>query len=179
MMYKLFDKYYIRGLTEQDLDGPYISWFEDQEVTKYSTHGKFVKTNQEFSDYIYGLKYNEYIVWAICHDTDGHVGNAALQKISKVDRHADFNIIIGNKKHWNKGLGLATAKKIFYHGFKKINLNRIYTGCSAKNLGMINIAKKIGMKSEGKWKSHSFLNGEYHDVVFFGILNNEFKFKLG
>jgi ribosomal-protein-alanine N-acetyltransferase len=44
MIYELSDNYSVRPFDETDLDGAYPSWFEDQDVCRYNSHGKFFKT---------------------------------------------------------------------------------------------------------------------------------------
>ena len=52
MIYDLKNGYYVRNLLKKDLDGPYMSWFEDQDVCKFNSHGKFFKNeNIELSIY--------------------------------------------------------------------------------------------------------------------------------
>ncbi len=56
------------------------------------------------------------------------------------------------------------------HGFKKLNLHRIYCGTAATNKAMNQLALKLGMKEEGIRKEHLFLDGLWVDVVEYGIL---------
>lgn len=175
MIKKLTEEYFVRGLQESDLEGPYPGWFEDQEVCTYNSHGKFVRTREYFQQFIRRLNGTEMIVWAICHHSDGHLGNVALQNISFVNRNAEFAIIMGDRRHWGKGAGLLASKAILEHGFKKLNLHRIYCGTAASNVAMKKLALNLGMVEEGIRKQHLFLNGNWEDVVEFGILAVNFK----
>lgn len=172
MIYRLSSEYYVRFLQESDVNGSYPDWFEDQEVCNYNSHGKFNKTKDYFLDYIKSLNNNK-IVWAICHQDDGHIGNISLQDLSFIDRNAELAIIIGNKEHFGKGVGYLAASKILYHGFYKLNLKKIYCGTASSNVGMNNLAIKIGMKEEGRLKNHIYLNGNREDVVLYGIIKDE------
>jgi len=176
MIYILDKFYYVRALQLSDLDGSYPSWFEDQEVCKYNSHGKYIMSKNALRNYIDSLKDITKVVWAICHKSDGHIGNISLHNISSIDRNAEFTIILGNKKHWGKGIGYKAALRLIYHGINKLNLQRIYCDTSINNTGMINLAKKIGMVEEGIRRSHIFIDNEWHDVVEFGILKEEFEY---
>ena len=79
MIYAIADGYHVRGLRESDLAGPYLSWFEDQQVCKYNSHGKFPKTADWFRAFYGELNREDQLVWAICHKDDGHIGNISLQ----------------------------------------------------------------------------------------------------
>jgi ribosomal-protein-alanine N-acetyltransferase len=174
VIYQLSDEYYVRPLAEDDLDGPYPSWFEDQEVCRYNSHGKFFMSKAQFAAYVSQTKNPDRLVWAICHTVDGHIGNIGLQDISLINRTAEFAIIIGDKRHWGKGVGLLAGRRLVEHGFGKLNLERIYCGTAATNEGMKRLAIAIGMRLEGTRRQHLFLEGTRIDVLEYGILRAEF-----
>jgi RimJ/RimL family protein N-acetyltransferase len=118
------------------------------------------------------------IVWAICHIQDGHIGNVALQNISPINQNAEFAIILGDRRHWCKGVGLLAGKAIFEHGFKKLNLRRTYCGVAATNTGMRKLALKLGMNEEGIRRQHLFLDGKWVDSVEYGILRRILKSEI-
>lgn len=179
MIYQLSNDYFVRTLAESDLDGPYPSWFEDQDVCRYNSHGKFFKVNAYFKEYIDNLNKEDRVVWAICHDKDGHIGNVSLQEISMINRTAEFAIILGDKRHWRKSVGPLAGSRILEHGFNKMNLERIYCGTAATNEGMKNLAEAMGMTLEGTRRQHLFLEGSRVDMLEYGILQSEFKKSLG
>lgn len=175
MISKLNNEYFVRPLGEEDLAGAYPTWFENQEVCRYNSHGKFFKTKVYFKKYLDELNKEDRVVWAICHKVDGHIGNVALQEISLINRTAEFAIILGDKRHWRKGLGLLAGKKILAHGFDKLNLERIYCGTAATNEGMKKLAVAMGMALEGARRRHLFLDGSRVDMLEYGILREEFE----
>ncbi|WP_411822939.1 GNAT family N-acetyltransferase [Leptospira sp. 'Mane'] len=175
MIYKLSDEYFVRALQLSDLDGDYPGWFEDQEVCKYNSHGKFFYNREYFEKFIKNLNTTNQIVWAICHTSDGHIGNISLQNIEMINRNAEFAIIIGNKSHWGKGIGVLAGKELLKHGFLKLNLEKIYCGTASVNQGMIKLANQLGMQQEGIRKQHLYLEGTRVDLIEFGILRNDYK----
>lgn len=178
MIYQLSNNCFVRPLAESDLDGAYPRWFEDQEVCRYNSHGKFFKTKAFFKEYFDNLNNEDRVVWAICHDTDGHIGNVSLQEISLINRTAEFTILLGDKRYWRKGLGLLAGRKILEHGFKKLNLERVYCGTAATNEGMKKLAIALGMILEGTRRRQLFLDGARVDVLEYGILQSEFETSL-
>jgi [ribosomal protein S5]-alanine N-acetyltransferase len=179
VIYELTKDYYVRQLAESDVDGPYPGWFEDQEVCRYNSHGKFFKTKQSFLEYVRASGRDDRVVWAICHRSDGHIGNVSLQDISFLNRTAEFAIILGDRRHWGKGVGLLAAKKLLFHGFNRLNLERIHCGTAATNEGMKKLALAMGMKHEGTRRRHLFLEGARVDVLDYGILREEHKAGAG
>ena len=174
MIYQLSKEYFVRPLVQDDVDGPYPGWFEDQEVCRYNSHGKFFKTKEYFQEYVAALDKEEQVVWAICHVKDGHIGNISLQQISSINRTAEFAVILGDKRHWGRGVGLLASHALVRHGFEKLNLERIYCGTAATNEGMKKLAVAIGMSHEGTRRRHLFLEGSWVDVLEYGILREEF-----
>lgn len=174
MIYQLNGEYHVRGLRESDVDGPYPSWFGDQEVCRFNSHGKFVRSADYFRDYVRSLDAGTAIVWAVCHAEHGHIGNVSLQALSFVDRNAEFAVIMGDRRHWGRGVATLAARRLLQHGFDKLNLHRIYCGTAASNLAMRKLALALGMREEGTRRSHLYLEGEWVDVVEFGVLRSEF-----
>jgi ribosomal-protein-alanine N-acetyltransferase len=174
-IYVLDADYYVRLLDESDLDGPYPRWFQDQEVCRYNSHGKFFKTKSHFQAYLAGLGGEDRVVWAVCHVDDGHVGNVTLQQISFINRTAEFAIILGDKRHWGRGVGRLAGRMLLRHGFEKLNLERIYCATAASNHGMSKLAAALYMKLEGTRRGHLYLDGARVDVLEFGVLREEFE----
>jgi [ribosomal protein S5]-alanine N-acetyltransferase len=175
MIYQISHDYFLRPLKAEDLNGPYSTWFEDQEVCKYNAHGKFFKDRAYFEDYLGNLGQEDRVVLAICHSTDGHIGNISLQEISMINRSAEFAILLGDKRHWGKRVGALAAKALIEHGFRKLNLERVYCGTAETNIGMRKLAQELGMVEEGRRRKHLFLDGSMVDMVEYGLLRTEFK----
>lgn len=174
MIYKLPDGYFVRALYASDLAGPYPHWFEDQEVCKFNSHGKLAKNTDWFKSYYESANRDDRVIWAICHRDDGHIGNISLQDMSCVNRNAEFAILIGDRRHWGKSVGHNAGLALLRHGFMKMNLERIYCGTAASNIGMQRLARGLGMVEEGCRRKHLFLEGQYVDVLEYGILRSEF-----
>ena len=175
MIYAISTGYSVRPFDEADLEGPYLGWFEDQDVTRYSAHGKLARGLDYYRDYIRTLDRNTNVIWAIIHEHDGHVGNIGLHAISALNRNAEFAIMIGNKAHWTNGVGRAAARALIEHGFEKLNLERIYCGTAATNLAMVRLALALGMTEEGRRRSQLWLDGAWVDVVEYGLLRCEWR----
>lgn len=171
-MYKT-DRLILSPLTVKDTyDENYLDWFNDQEVTKYNSHGLFPKNEKELNEFRESLSKGNLILKIICDTL--WIGNVSLQSFDWINRSCEFAVVIGNKDFWHKGICTEAAKVLFYHAFKKLNIRRIWSGTNSKNIGMENVFKKLGMSYEGCFRDAAYINGEYTDVVEYGILCNEF-----
>ena len=174
MIYELPEGYYVRALYEGDLAGAYPRWFEDQEACKYNSHGKFAKNSSWFRGFYDSANNEDRVVWAVCHRDDGHIGNISLQQMSFINRNAEFAILIGDGRHRGKSVGKSAGLTLLKHGFDKLNLERIYCGTAATNIGMQRLAHSLGMREEGRRRSHLYLEGEWVDMLEYGVLKHEF-----
>jgi RimJ/RimL family protein N-acetyltransferase len=165
--------------TEKDsYDDTYRGWFNDSKVTEYNSHGLFPLTNDQFDSFVKGL-HKEHIVFKIVITTHGKankiwIGNCSLQSFNWINRSAEFAIVIGDITAWGKGYAKRALSLLLIHGFCKLNLNRIWTGTAAINIGMQKVALSVGMKQEGISREGTFLDNSYVDVYHYGILRREF-----
>ena len=156
-------------------------WFQDQEVTKYNSHGKLMKPPPDFDS----IDPEKQIIWAVCAELQQwvshapvsagmepaghkHIGNVMLE-IDWINRSAEFSCIFGEKEYWGKEYATKAAMAAFEHGFNKLNLHKIWLGTPETNIAMIKIAKKLGMYEEGLLVDQMFLEGEYVDVLRYGL----------
>ena len=165
----------LRGLCKADIDGPYLHWFDDQEVCRFNSHGMFPSSRQRLESYIEMLQTSDtHLVWAVLlKEGRRHIGNISLQSIDRYNRCAEFAIIMGDRSCWGKGYAGEAARILCSHGFNRVGLHRIYCGTSENNAGMISLARKLGMKQEGVRRQALFENGSFVDAIEFGFVKGE------
>lgn len=170
------EKIFLRPLSLSDISENYLSWLNDPQTNLYNSHSIFPYTTEQLKDYVKGIDNKSKVVLAICDQKSGkHIGNISLQNIDWVSRCAEFAILIGEKKFWNKGVGLEAGKLIVDYGFTRLNLNRIHCGTSSENIGMQKLALKLGMKLEGVRIQAMYKNGKYADIWEYGILKKNYE----
>lgn len=173
-------------LRKEYLDEQYRKWMFNREVTKFNTHGLFPKSDESFLTFANSLnKEYERIDWAIVTDrlnptwgSDNgfynHIGNASMY-FNMAYRSAEFACIIGETEWWGKGVMTQVMQWAMKHCFDMLCMNRVWTGTAATNIGMNRVAKKCGMIQEGVFREGMFLNGEFVDVIEYGILKREWE----
>lgn len=171
------DKIYLTPLTKEDITDEYVSWLNDPEVCSENSHAVFPNTHEKTLAYIKSLNNGkDEAAFAIRWKKNNvHIGNASVQKINRINRSAELAILIGNKKYWNKGVGNEVYKLLIDYGFNRLNLNRISSGQTVTNTGMIRVCEKQGMKKEGTLRQALYKNGRYVDAVIYSILKKEYK----
>jgi len=160
-------------LNEDDINGNYSLWLNDPEITKYNSHGRFPMTVEKLSEFVKVARTsNNMLVMAVIDiSTDKHIGNISLQAINWIDSNAEIAFLLGEKEWWGKGVMLQAGELIIKHGFRTLNLHRIYCGTSSENSGMQKLAEKLCMIKEGIRKDALYNNGKYHDIIEYGLIN--------
>lgn len=119
---------------------------------------------------------DKHIRLAIIHqDNDEYIGNVNLTDIHPINASAEFSIWIGNKNHRRKGIGSLATQMMLEHGFKNLNLHRIYLSVLANNQPALQLYQKLGFKIDGKHRDAIFKNGHFHDLIAMSIIKHEYK----
>jgi RimJ/RimL family protein N-acetyltransferase len=104
------------------------------------------------------------------------VGMVSVIGIDPLHRHCEpGRFLIGNEAAV-RGVPVAVeAMKLIYHlVFNELKLNRVFGYVTSDNVLMIKWQKFMGMKEEGRWRRHFFINGHFQDAVLFGMLVEEY-----
>lgn len=167
---------YLRPLELSDSNGSYPNWLNTPEVCRYNSHGESLYTSEIAHAYITSTIDNPTIkVFAIClKENNQHVGNISLQQISAKNKSAEFAILIGEPSVYGRGIGYESGLLLFDYAFTTLKLHRIHCGTHAENFGMQHLALKLGMSEEGTRREAIFKNGQYANIVEYGILDYEF-----
>lgn len=166
----------LRPLKEEDVSGGYRNWLNDPEACAFNNWHRFPQSEESLIDFIRSSRAgsNRALVLAIeTRESPRHVGNISLQSIDWISRQAEFAILIGDVEAHGKGIGHAAASLIIHHGFSSLNLHRIHCGTSSANTGMQRLALKLGFAQEGCRREALFKDGQFMDVIEYGLLANE------
>jgi [ribosomal protein S5]-alanine N-acetyltransferase len=157
----------------------YSEWMGDTEVNKYNSHGLFPQSKKEMTDFFDRCENDKSLLsfMIMTKEDNRHIGMCSLQRIDMINRSAEFAIIIGEKDYWGKGYATECLKELFNHGFNRLGLNRIWSGTSELNIGMIKCFEKLGMKKEGEYRQGQFLDGKLRNIIAYAILKNEWEGK--
>ena len=172
---------YLRGLKEEDLSGGYVSWLNDTEVCQYNSHHVFPYSVENVRSYIRESSQakNALVLAIILKQSNRHIGNISLQNINYINRSAEFAVLLGDKKYWGKGIAKEASRLIVEHGFKELNLNRIYCGTSADNIVMQRLARFLGMSKEGVRRQALYKHGRFVNIIEYGLLKAGFSEHFG
>ncbi len=111
--------------------------------------------------------------FAITQATSGELVGAIGLAIDPASSIGELGYWVG-VPHWGKGYCSEAAREVIRHGFS-IGLQRIHAHYMATNVASGRVMEKVGMTREGTLRQHVVKRGVRHDVVWFGILADEFE----
>lgn len=167
---------YLRALNLTDLEGNYPNWLNDPVITLQNSHHVFPYSKIELENYIKNAYTStDKLPLAIVDiKSDKHIGNISLVDINYISRRSNWGLVIGERDFWGKGIASEALILILKHAFDTLNLERVFSGTTSKNIATQKLMEKVGMKKEGVSRKHIFKNGEYLDIINYGILKDEF-----
>lgn len=165
-------KLYLRNLESADLDGEYLDWLNDEEVTKFLTSDFFPISKEKMEEYHRNvtMSSNNVMLAIVDKKSDKHIGNIKLGPINWISRIADLGVMIGDKEFWHKGYATEAIKLLLDYAFRRLNLHKVTAGVIAGHEASIKAFEKAGFEVEGRMKSQCFLDGKYCDSLYLGII---------
>lgn len=114
------------------------------------------------------------IVFAICYQ-DVHVGNCGFYDYDQRRRKAKLWLYVGDDEMRGKGVGKQVMIKLLDYGFKKMDLNKVYLYCLEENHAAKHLYEKLGFVQEGFLREDTFVDGEFKNCLYYGMLRSEYK----
>jgi RimJ/RimL family protein N-acetyltransferase len=105
------------------------------------------------------------------------VGTVSLCSIDTQHQHGESGRFLIGDEDAVRGIPVAVeAMKMLYElAFDGLKLRRVFGSIASDNKLMMKWQKFLGMKEEGRLRSHYFIGGHFQDAVMFGILEEEFR----
>jgi len=105
----------------------------------------------------------------------GHVHLEEIYWSHKLCR--DLGIIIGEKDEWSKGYGTEAMGLIMRFAFEELGMHRLELMTFDFNERGKRVWAKCGFKQEGVMRKARLANGEWRDLIFYALLEDEYRKK--
>ncbi len=166
----------LRKMTKEDTE-LYHKWRNDVEVM-HSTNPSLdvypMEETKEFVDHVILGTHAAKSYIMVEKGNEIPIGIVSLINIDYKNRNAECIIDIGEKEYWGKGYGSEGLKLLLDYVFYEMNLHRVYLKVFSFNDKAIHLYTKIGFQQEGSSRQSLFRDGEWHDIIHMGILQNEY-----
>jgi RimJ/RimL family protein N-acetyltransferase len=169
------EKIYLRPLEKNEMK-LICKWHNDDEVmTLFAITKKtkekywldwFKKINRDPNTIYFGI---------VKKNDDKFIGYVNIEQIywnHKLCR--DTGILIGEKEEWSKGYGTEAMHLIIKYAIEELGLHRLELMTFVFNKRGMRVWDKCGFKKEGIMRRARFVNGEWHDVIFMALLEDEY-----
>jgi RimJ/RimL family protein N-acetyltransferase len=106
-------------------------------------------------------------------DDDRLVGEVGLDGIDWSHGEGFVGISLGERQDWGKGYGTDAMRVLLRYAFNELNLARISLDVFEYNPRAIRSYEKVGFKVEGRARQLLNRDGRRWDLIFMGILREE------
>ena len=166
---------YLRALEIEDHINIH-KWRQDKDIARNFGGVPLFSSSENEKKWVEGRIFDkENVTCAICiKETDEFIGIIFLNDIDYHNRSAHMPIFLGEKKYWGKGYATDARILMLYYAFFERGLERIWAKVLEDNKPALRMLEKIGYKKEGLLRRASYRNGKFVNIVYWGILKEEF-----
>jgi len=107
-------------------------------------------------------------------EAEEYAGTISLKNINKIDKTAEYAIVI-RKKFWGTGIAKEATEKIIQYGFNTLNLEKIYLNVLSCNSRANKFYQKMNFEFEGTFRKHVFVDGKYENLNWYCIFKEKEK----
>lgn len=164
----------LRPITKNDTD-LILKWRNNDQVKKFFIFQNDLTIKQHkkwLKEHIKEKKAYQFIIEVKEKKTP--IGSVYIRDVDLKNLKAEFGIFIGNNDYRGCGLGTVATKSILDFAFNELNLNKVYLRVFSDNKKAINVYRKVGFLQEGLFKKEVKINNVFHDIVFMGILKENY-----
>jgi RimJ/RimL family protein N-acetyltransferase len=167
------ERVYLSPINIDDAE-TYVKWVNDIEVAGHlGNYVRMIGLSNE-REILEKLAKDEGSFAIIRMEDDALIGGVSLNGIDHLHRRANIGIFIGDAENRGKGYGTEAIRLMLDYGFHTLNLQNIMLQVHADNPNAIACYNKVGFKEFGRRRSAHYRDGEYIDVVFMDILDEDF-----
>ncbi|WP_121641917.1 GNAT family N-acetyltransferase [Bacillus vallismortis] len=105
---------------------------------------------------------------------DSLCGMIGLHHLDQINRKAEIGYWIA-KEYEGKGIMTAACRTLITYAFEELGLNRVALCAAVGNHKSRAIPMRLGFQEEGIARDGLFVNGKYHDLVYYSLLKREWK----
>jgi RimJ/RimL family protein N-acetyltransferase len=87
----------------------------------------------------------------------------------------DLGILIGEKGEWSKGYGTEAMELMMRYAFEELGLHRLELMTFDFNKRGMRVWEKCGFTQEGMMRKARLANGEWRDLIFYALLEDEYR----
>lgn len=166
------EKVILRPIQPSDTDNALL-WRNDPEVVKNYIYRKPV-TKEDHENWLEnqvnkGLVH-QFIITVI--ETGEDIGSVYIQHYEPDNNKAESGIYMGsNSSSYGHGYGSEAVILIKEYAFNILKLHKLIARVLSYNVASKRLHEKAGYQEEACLKEELFIDGKYHDLLLYGVIN--------
>ena len=109
-------------------------------------------------------------------EADGKcIGVCGLERFDETAQTCELGIGIGDKEYWGQGYGRDTVRILLDYAFRLRNMRKVWLRVWGNNERAIRCYRACGFVEEGRLREHVWSNGRYEDLIYMGVLRDEWQ----
>lgn len=161
----------LRAIEEKDAP-MLMEMINDPEIENAVVGYAYPVSLADQKQWIASLKNEKTLRYAI--DADGEfAGTAFVSSLDLKNRTGNMNIKL-MKSAQGKGIASRAMKLVIEYCFNELNLNCVTANVIQRNEASRKLWEKLGFKKDGILRQRVYKNGEYHNLIAYSMLRDEF-----
>lgn len=174
-------RFIVRSLTPADASERWSDWSADPQVMAPLNVPARRMSKEELARYIARFDNDTgFLIGVFAKTMLLHIGFFMVE-VNRAHATANFNLVIGDKQYWGKGVVNEVRAALLDEFFDKRGVEKAYGQPLARNFPAIFNYKAQGWRLEGvlKGQCKSLTGGERLDQYQFGMLRDEWRARKG
>ena len=151
-------------------------FFSDTEAIYYYLPDKLLPRNREqllilMEDWNDGVRN---FVFA-CRSEGQTVGLVSLSDLDFVSGNGEVGVMIADHQARGQGLAREAVELLLDYAFGELRLHRVYVRIAPENKASLKLFRGFGFVQEGRMREVMRRRDKYLDLLFFGLLENEYR----
>lgn len=165
------EQIYLRPITADDTELA-VRWRNQPSVVANFLYRKTI-TPKDHEDWLANKVFKGLVhQFIVCRNEDDKpLGSAYLQNFDEESRRAEWGIYLGEEQTYGKGVGTEAGHLILDYAFNTLGLHKVVSRVLARNTASARMSEKVGSIQEAYLRDEYFLDGQYEDLILFGIFN--------
>jgi len=105
---------------------------------------------------------------------DVAIGMIGLRWSALPHHAAELSMWLG-KPYWGQGYGTDAIRVLLRYAFRELGLHKIFLRVLVSNTRAIRCYEKCGFKREGLHRQELYVGGQWHDLIYMGLLASEYQ----
>jgi len=168
----------LRRFTQEDAPSAWANWAGD-EIVQSMYHEPVYATLEEtrglLAQYIAAYGNEDCYRWGAFEKASGEcIGQTAYFLVDNKNHFGEIEYCIG-QAFQRKGYCAEAVRAIMAYGFDQVRFHKIQVCHRPDNEGSQGVIRKCGFSYEGTLRDFFYIDGAYHDRLYYSMLESEWK----